>query len=151
VNLPASTYNPILAGFEGVVQNPSGTAYGSFRGSTFPVSQLAGKTGTADTVQGKEPTAWFIGFTTTPQYVVVCVIDQAGYGAQAAAPVVRTIYDYLATHPVGPVALSPEPAVVQASGPVQLPAAPTTTTTTTAGGQGGASTSTTTTTLAPGA
>ena len=125
VNLPPTTYNPILAGLEGVVQNPSGTAYGTFQGSTFPVSQLAGKTGTADTVAGKEPTAWFIGFTTTPQYVVVCVIDQAGYGAQAAAPVVRTIYDYLATHPV------------------QLPTAPTTTTTTTPGA--------TTTTTAPGA
>jgi penicillin-binding protein 2 len=143
VNLPPTTYNPILAGLEGVVQNPSGTAYGTFQGSTFPVSQLAGKTGTADTVAGKEPTAWFIGFTTTPQYVVVCVIDQAGYGAQAAAPVVRTIYDYLATHPVGAVALDPEPQVVQASQPVQLPTAPTTTTTTTPGA--------TTTTTAPGA
>ena len=146
VNLPPNTYNPILAGLEGVVQNPSGTAYGTFQGSTFPVSQLAGKTGTADTVTGKEPTAWFIGFTTTPQYVVVCVIDQAGYGAQAAAPVVRTIYDYLATHPVGAVALNPEPQVVQASSPVQLPTTPTTTTTTTPG-----ATTTTTSTSAPGA
>jgi len=44
---------------------------------------------------------------------------------------------------VGAVALDPEPQVVQASQPVQLPTAPTTTTTTTPGA--------TTTTTAPGA
>ena len=32
--------------------------------------------------------------------MVVCVIDQAGYGATAAAPVVRDIYGYLAAHPI---------------------------------------------------
>jgi penicillin-binding protein 2 len=134
VSLPPSTYQPMLAGFEGVVQNPSGTAYGSFQGSTWPVSDLAGKTGTADTVPGKEPTAWFVGFTPNPQFVVVCVIDQAGYGAQAAAPVVRTIYDYLYNHPVGPVALNPSQSVVQSSKPVPLSTtttAPTTTAPTT--------------------
>ena len=54
---------------------------------------MAGKTGTADTGgPGQEPTAWFVGFgpTADPQYVVVCVIDQAGFGATAAAPVVGT-------------------------------------------------------------
>lgn len=131
VSLPPSTYQPMLAGFEGVVQNLSGTAYGSFQGSIWPVSDLAGKTGTADTVPGKEPTAWFVGFTPTPQFVVVCVIDQAGYGAQAAAPVVRSIYDYLYTHPVGTVALNPSQSVVQSSKPVALSTTTTTITTTT--------------------
>jgi penicillin-binding protein 2 len=147
VSLPPSTYQPMLAGFEGVVQNPSGTAYGSFQGSTWPVSDLAGKTGTADTVPGKEPTAWFVGFTPNPQFVVVCVIDQAGYGAQAAAPVVRTIYDYLYNHPVGPVALNPSQSVVQSSKPVPLSTtttAPTTTAPTTT-----APTTTAPTTTAP--
>ena len=79
-----------MTGFAGVVKNANGTAYGAFQGLDFP-GGLAGKTGTADTVPGKEPTAWFVGFgpTANPQYVVVCVIDQAGYGATAAAPVVR--------------------------------------------------------------
>ena len=146
VNLPPTTYQPMLTGFEGAVQNPSGTAYGSFQGSTWPVSDLAGKTGTADTVPGKEPTAWFVGFTPTPQFVVVCVIDQAGYGAQAAAPVVRDIYDYLYTHPVGAVAYDPQPQVVQSTTPVQLPTSPTAPTTTTPG----TSATTTTTTTAAG-
>jgi membrane peptidoglycan carboxypeptidase len=109
----------------------------------FPSIDLAGKTGTADTVQGKEPTAWFVGFTTTPQYVVVCVIDQAGYGAAASAPVVRTIFDYLAAHPVGPAAIPPGNQVIQSTTPVPLITATTTT------AAPGAGTSTTTSTTAP--
>ncbi len=149
VSLPPSTYQPLLAGFEGVVQAPNGTAYGAFQGSLFPVNLLAGKTGTADTVAGKEPTSWFIGFTTTPQYVVVCVIDQAGYGATAAAPVVRDIFDYLAAHPVGPAAIPPGNQVIQATKPVPLIAPTTTTTTTTPGSGSGSGSGTTTTTAAP--
>jgi penicillin-binding protein 2 len=145
VSLPPATYNALMAGFEGVVQAPNGTGYGAFQGSLFPVSQLAGKTGTADTVPGKEPTSWFIGFTTNPQYVVVCVIDQAGYGATAAAPVVRDIFNYLAAHPVGAAAIPPGNQVIQATNPVQL-ITPTTTTTSTTPGSGSGSTTTTTTT-----
>ena len=83
---------------------------------------------------GKEPTAWFVGFgpTADPQYVVVCVIDQAGYGATAAAPVVRAIYAYLAAHPIIAAAVPPSTAAVQATTPIPLPAtAPASTTTTT--------------------
>ena len=36
-----------------------------------------------------------------PRYVVAVVIDQAGYGAAAAAPVARQIFTYLTNHPVG--------------------------------------------------
>ena len=101
VNLPPSTFSTLLTGFEGAVNNPNGTAYGVPGLGTFP-GGVAGKTGTADSELGKEPTAWFVGFgpTADPQYVVVCVIDQAGYGATAAAPVVRDIFGYLAAHPV---------------------------------------------------
>lgn len=144
VNLPPANHQAMLAGFTGVVQNPRGTAYGTFQGLNFP-GGLAGKTGTADTVPGKEPTAWFVGFgpTADPQYVVVCVIDQAGFGASAAAPVVRDIYSYLATHPVSAAGVPPDQQIVQSTGPVPLPttgpAAPTapaaaSTTTTTAAG-----------------
>ncbi|MGA2837485.1 MAG: penicillin-binding protein 2 [Acidimicrobiales bacterium] len=132
VTLSPSTYQALLAGFTGVVQSPDGTAYTTFQGLDFP-GGIAGKTGTADTVPGKEPTAWFIGFgpTADPQYVVVCVIDQAGYGATAAAPVVRDIYSYLATHPIGPVAVPPPAAAVRSTVPVTPPTSTTTSTTTT--------------------
>ena len=34
---------------------------------------------------------------------MVCVINQGGYGAAAAAPVVAKVFNYLAANPVGPV------------------------------------------------
>jgi penicillin-binding protein 2 len=132
VTLAPSTYQALLTGFTGVVQSSDGTAYGTFRGLNFP-GGLAGKTGTADTVPKKEPTAWFVGFgpTVDPQYVVVCVIDQAGYGATAAAPVVRDIFSYLAGHPIGPAAVPPPTAASRSTAPVSPPTGPTPTTTTT--------------------
>ncbi len=145
VTLSPSTYHALLTGFTGVVQSPNGTAYGTFRGLNFP-GGIAGKTGTADVAPTEEPTAWFVGFgpTADPQYVVVCVIDQAGYGATAAAPVVRDIYSYLATHPIGPAAIPPPTAAVRSTTPVSLPVTPTTPGSTTAPG------SSTTTTTTPG-
>ena len=133
VNLPASTYNALLAGFTGAVQSasPKGTAYGIPGLLSFP-GGVAGKTGTADSEINKEPTAWFVGFgpTADPQYVVVCVIDQAGYGATAAAPVVGDIFSYLGAHPVTAPGLPPADSIVQSTTPVALPTAPTSTTTT---------------------
>ena len=109
VALPASVRNPILAGLEGVVMNPSGTAYLPFKDninfslSAFPI---AGKTGTATNGGiGVEPNSWFVGFgpATHPKYVVLCVIDEGGYGADAAAPVVARTFNYLVAHPIGAV------------------------------------------------
>jgi penicillin-binding protein 2 len=92
VSLPASVSGPILAGLEGVVQNPRGTAYGTFQHyatfseSAFPV---AGKTGTSSNGHGEEPNSLFVGFAPAndPKYVVICVVAQGGYGADAAAPI----------------------------------------------------------------
>jgi penicillin-binding protein 2 len=128
VNLPPSTSQAMLAGFEGAVNSRGGTAYGVAGLGTFP-GGVAGKTGTADSEAGKEPTAWFVGFgpTANPQYVVVCVIDQAGYGATAAAPVVGQIFSYLAAHPVTAPGIPPGQQIVQATGAIPLPALSTTT------------------------
>jgi penicillin-binding protein 2 len=132
----------------------SGTAAGPFQG--FPTSwHLAGKTGTASNGnmangQPEEPNSWFVAFgpNPNPQYLVLAVIDQGGYGAQAAAPLVRNIFNYLVTNPVAPVKLptltSPPTATAPtASAPF---GAPTTTTTAPKPGTGPA----TTTTTAPG-
>jgi penicillin-binding protein 2 len=134
-HVPMSPANrqALLTGFTGVVNSGDGTAAGVPGLASFP-GGVAGKTGTADTVAGKEPTGWFVGFgpIADPQYVVVCVIDQAGYGATAAAPVVAQVFEYLAAHPVTAPGIPPAPEVVQNTHPVQLPnLAPTTTTTTT--------------------
>ncbi|MDQ6614446.1 MAG: penicillin-binding protein 2 [Actinomycetota bacterium] len=86
----------MLAGFQGVTSSGDGTAHVAFAG--FPLSQypVAGKTGTAQ-VQGKDPTSIFASFApaNNPQYVVDAVMEESGYGADAAAPVVRRIYDGL--------------------------------------------------------
>ncbi len=135
VSISPPNYQAMLTGFEGVVNTRGGTAYGIPDLMNFP-GGVAGKTGTADTEPGKEPTAWFVGWGPTAsaaQYVVVCVIDQAGYGATASAPVVGDIFNYLATHPLAPVNITPAQSVYQATTGVALPTAPTTTTTTTPG------------------
>ena len=48
-----------------------------------------------------EPNSWFVAFgpNPNPQYVVLAVIDQGGYGAQAAAPLVRNIFNYILANP----------------------------------------------------
>ena len=81
-------YTAILDGFKGVVNTPKGTAYRTFHQDidfTMQGYPLAGKTGTADvTAQTiEEPNSWFVGFgptNTTHQYVVVCTVNQGGYG-----------------------------------------------------------------------
>jgi len=105
VSLPPRVRDPILQGLTGVVGSPLGTGYSAFQSyfhyslSSFPI---AGKTGTASVAKGLEPNSWFVGFgpTNHPKYVVVCVIDQGGYGADAAAPVVAETFDYLVAHGV---------------------------------------------------
>ena len=123
-HVPMSPTNrqAMLTGFEGVVTSRDGTAYGVPGLAAFP-GGVAGKTGTADTVAGKEPTAWFVGFgpVADPQYVVVCVIDQAGYGATAAAPVVAQIFDYLAAHPVTAPGIPPSQAVCRTNSRCRCP------------------------------
>jgi len=113
VALPPATRNPILQGLLGVVNSPSGTGYSAFHAyanfnlSSFPI---AGKTGTATVLNGTkklEPNSWFVGFgpVYSPRYVVLCVIGQGGYGANAAAPMVAQTFDYLVAHPVGSLVL----------------------------------------------
>ncbi len=105
IDLPASMRNPMLAGFEGVVADPSGTAHAAFAGFPLGPFPIAGKTGTAQ-VQGKQATSVFTSFApaNNPQYVVDAFLEQSGYGADAAAPVVRRIYDGLSGQPVQPIA-----------------------------------------------
>jgi len=109
VSLPPGTYEQILQGLQGAIYSQNGTAYATFQG--YSGMPLAGKTGTATESSNSnvQPTAWFVAFGPTgdPHYVVAVVIDQAGYGAAAAAPVAREILTYLTNHPIGPADLHP--------------------------------------------
>jgi len=109
IDLPPTIRDPLLQGFEGVVTDPDGTAVGAFAG--FPHSQfpVAGKTGTAEVV-GKQDTALFSAFAPAndPRYVVTVVMEEAGFGSAAAAPVARRVLD-------GVAGLAPQP-VARAGG-----------------------------------
>jgi penicillin-binding protein 2 len=76
---------------------PANGASGSAAFAGFPLDKVlvGGKTGTAE-VFGKQDTSWFASWAPADrpaQYVVVAMIEQAGLGAQAAAPVARQIYE----------------------------------------------------------
>jgi penicillin-binding protein 2 len=93
-HVPASSYtlSYIRNALAGVVTQ--GTAAGAFGG--FPLNKVcvAGKTGTAQAF-GKNATSVFASFApcSNPKYVVVVMLPDSGYGADAAAPAVRQIYD----------------------------------------------------------
>jgi hypothetical protein len=78
-----------------------------------------------------------------PEYVVLCVIDEGGYGADASAPVVAKTFNYLAKHPVPALTLK---------GQLTTPTNPkkhSSTTTTVPTGQSTTTSTSTTTTTAP--
>jgi penicillin-binding protein 2 len=93
-HLPVSgeTLSYMRSALAGVVTQ--GTAAGAFSG--FPLNQVcvAGKTGTAQ-LFGKNATSVFASFApcSHPKYVVVVMLPDSGYGADAAAPAVRQIWD----------------------------------------------------------
>jgi penicillin-binding protein 2 len=66
-------------------------AFGGFPLDKVPVG---GKTGTAE-VFGKQDTSWFASWAPadSPRFVVVGMVEQAGLGSRAAAPMVRQIYE----------------------------------------------------------
>jgi penicillin-binding protein 2 len=93
--------DPILQGLIGVVNNGEGTAYYAFRNYSGPT--FAGKTGTAQVAGGaKDDTSWFVGFTNAendpnqPQYVVLSIVEEAGFGSEVSAPIVARVAQYLA-------------------------------------------------------
>ena len=95
--LPAGSREAIHAGFRGVVSDPKGTGYGAFAGFPLAAFPVAGKTGTAE-VGGKQDTSLFTAYAPAenPRYVISAVLEQAGLGASAAAPVVRRVLEGIA-------------------------------------------------------
>ena len=78
----------------------SGTARGSFAGLGVEVS---GKTGTGQVFgrnldgSAKDDTSWFASFAPSkdPQYVVVMMVSQGGFGASTSGVGVRKIYEHI--------------------------------------------------------
>jgi penicillin-binding protein 2 len=87
-----TVYGQMMAGFVGAVNNPKGTAYNAFQG--FAGETVAGKTGTAQVI-GKQATSVFVGMypAQQPRYVVAALVEEAGHGADVAAPIVRQVLE----------------------------------------------------------
>jgi penicillin-binding protein 2 len=70
------------------------TSTGGTAGSVFSRCSLdtSGKTGTAERPPFQD-TSWFAGIVPSadPEYVVVATVEQGGFGAETAAPIVRNI------------------------------------------------------------
>jgi len=133
-HLPVSSYTLayIRNALAGVVTQ--GTAAGAFSG--FPLNKVcvAGKTGTAQ-LFGKNATSVFASFAPCnhPQYVVLVMVPDSGYGADVAAPAVRQIWDGiygLEGHkaavpngrvPADPPTISPTGAIIAPSGYAAAP------------------------------
>ena len=86
--------NRVLRGLVGVTEDIEGTAYWAFNsvstdGSFFPLENFptAGKTGTAE-VRGKADSSLFAAITPAqdPDYVMVAILEEAGFGSAVAAP-----------------------------------------------------------------
>ena len=83
----------IRQGVYEAANNPSGTSYPVFGG--FPI-KVAGKTGTAETCGVSCPDhSWYASWApaSSPKLVVVAMVEKGGFGAQAAAPVAKKIYE----------------------------------------------------------
>ncbi len=98
IKVEQSTWDFLHRGLRMVITR--GTAAGVFSG--FPV-EVSGKTGTAQ-VFGKNPngsakddTSWFTSYgpTNDPQYAVVMMVSQGGFGASTSGLGVRNIYETL--------------------------------------------------------
>jgi len=89
--IPPNVFDPIFFGLVGVADKAQeGTAGAVWEGWNLKAWPIASKTGTAQ-VTGKADTSLYVAYgpANDPQYVAVAVLEEAGFGAEAAAPVVR--------------------------------------------------------------
>ncbi len=92
--LKARTWRSINSYLHGVVTHASGTGRSSNPG--IAGLSIAGKTGSAENPHG-DSDAWFIGFGEKDGRLIstVVLIENAGHGGEVAAPLARTIYDFI--------------------------------------------------------
>ena len=89
----------------GLVTNIGGTAYKSFIVMGDYALDTGGKTGTAQTIAGKNSTSWFVAVDSvnSPEYIVTVVVEEGGSGSAVAAPIARRIVQYLKGLEITPV------------------------------------------------
>ncbi|MGZ0219452.1 MAG: penicillin-binding transpeptidase domain-containing protein, partial [Acidimicrobiales bacterium] len=118
LDIPPEFRQPIEQGLLGVPRrdgSSAGTAWRAFSDVDFPLGSwpVAGKTGTAE-VQGRADTSIFAAYGPTdnpgygidideePSVAIAVVLEEAGFGSSAAAPVAARILERIATDTVDP-------------------------------------------------
>jgi penicillin-binding protein 2 len=86
--VPAEALQTMREGLRMVVDGGTG------RGAAVPGLALAGKTGSAENPRGL-PHAWFAGYgpVENPQLVVVAFVEHGRRGGEAAAPIVKAVFE----------------------------------------------------------
>ena len=94
IEIDSGFRNRAIRGLVGVTEDVEGTAYWAFNsvatdGAFFPIENfpIAAKTGTAE-VRGKADSSLFAAITPAqnPDYVMVVILEEAGFGSAVAAP-----------------------------------------------------------------
>lgn len=134
IDVSQADIDVVKRGMEAVTSNPSGTGYEVFRNAPYLV---AGKTGTAQvySLQGAKyhggaiperlrDHSLFIAFAPAdhPTIAVATIVENGGWGASAAGPIVRRVLDYYLLQRGKPGAL--QAAVAQAASTTQAIAEP---------------------------
>lgn len=94
-DLADSLWNLVHQGMYDAVHSKTGTAYSA----RVPGLDICGKTGTVENGNGQKDHSVFAAFAPRyrPRIAIVCMIENGGFGAEVAAPVVsRMIREYLA-------------------------------------------------------
>ncbi len=95
-SLDPTAIGSIRQGLEWAVQTEQGTAWNAFVG--FPMNEvpIAGKTGTAQ-VTRRADYSLFAAYAPAlrPRYAVAAVLEESGFGGDAAAPAVRRVIEHL--------------------------------------------------------
>lgn len=134
IDVSQADIDVVKRGMEAVTNNPSGTGYEVFRNTPYLV---AGKTGTAQvySLQGAKyhggsiperlrDHSLFIAFAPAdkPTIAVACIVENGGWGASVAGPIVRRVLDYYLLQRNKPGVL--QAAVAQAASATQAIAGP---------------------------
>ncbi len=114
--LSSSTVRALREDLQQVVNSPEGTAHSAFADFGPAITDVGGKTGTAEIIkrqvddngnvtQASVTTALFVGVAPIddPQYVVVIIVERGGSGGGIAAPTAKPVLQYLLDQNVTPV------------------------------------------------